>query len=131
MYAYSRVSRERLESCHPLLQKLFMDLAKDYNISIIYGHRTEEDQNQAVAEGNSKTLWPNSKHNAVPSLAVDAALYPIDWDDSGRHYMFAGIVRERARQLGISIRCGADWDGDFSTRDQTFHDLVHFELVGV
>jgi hypothetical protein len=31
--------------------------------------------------------------------------------------------------MGIESRMGADWDGDFDTKDQTFHDLPHFELV--
>ena len=128
-YPYSETSLQRLLSCHPLIQELFMDLAEDYDISILCGHRTEEEQDQAVAIGASKTEYPNSKHNKLPSLGIDAALYPVNWEDVGRHYMFVGIVRERARQLGIKIRCGADWDSDFATSDQTFHDLVHFELV--
>lgn len=129
MYSYGKTSKARLDTCHPLIQKLFNSLIEDYDISIICGHRTEEEQNQAVANGNSKTKYPNSKHNSFPSLGIDAALHPIHWNDDGRNYMFVGIVRERARELGIKIRCGADWDGDYETRDQTFHDIVHFELV--
>ncbi len=128
-YKYSKTSRERLDSCHPKLQQLFDSLIKDYDVSIICGHRSKAKQDQAVASGASKTKFPNSKHNALPSLGVDAALYPIDWNDTGRHYMFVGIVKERARQLGIRIRCGADWDMDGHTDDQKFNDLVHFELV--
>ena len=43
--------------------------------------------------------------------------------------MFIGIVNERAKQLGIKLRCGGDWDGDTETTDQKFHDLPHFELI--
>ena len=128
MYAYSKTSQARLDSCHPDLQKLFTALAQDWNISIICGNRSKEDQNAAVAAGKSKTPFPKSKHNAVPSLAVDAALYPIDWNDTGRHYMFAGMVKQMAKELGINLRCGADWDGDNETKDQKFNDLVHFEV---
>lgn len=129
MYKYGTTSQARLDTCHPDLQKLFTELSNDWNISIICGHRTEEAQNAAVASGNSKTPYPKSKHNTSPSIAVDAALYPIDWKDNGRHYMFVGMVKQKAKDLGINIRCGADWDGDNETRDQTFNDLVHFELV--
>lgn len=129
-YRYGKASKARLATCHPEIQRLFNSLIKDYDVSIICGHRTEAEQNAAVNSGNSKTLYPNSKHNSLPSLGVDAALYPIDWNDVGRHYMFVGIVRERARELGIPIRCGADWDSDFATNDQTFNDLVHFEYSG-
>lgn len=129
MPAYGKTSSKRLETCHPLLQELFNSLAEDYNISILCGHRTEEEQNEAKRNKASKTKYPHSKHNIYPSHAVDAALYPVDWNDTGRNYMFAGIVRERARRLGINIRAGADWDSDFKTNDQTFHDVVHFELM--
>ena len=105
-------------------------MIEDYDVSIICGHRSKAEQDKAVADGASKTRYPNSKHNSIPSLGIDAALYPINWNDHGRHYMFVGIVRERAKQLGIPIRCGADWDSDFATNDQTFNDLVHFEYAG-
>ncbi|AUR98388.1 hedgehog signaling/DD-peptidase zinc-binding domain protein [Vibrio phage 1.250.O._10N.261.55.E11] len=129
-YRYGKTSAARLATCHPEIQRLFNSLINDYDVSIICGHRTEAEQNAAVAKGASKTRFPNSKHNSLPSLGIDAALYPIDWNDVGRHYMFVGIVRERARELGIPIRCGADWDSDFATSDQTFNDLVHFEYAG-
>ncbi len=129
-YRYGKTSKARLATCHPEIQRLFNSLINDYDVSIICGHRTEEEQNAAVAKGASKTKYPNSKHNSLPSLGIDAALYPIDWNDVGRHYMFVGIVRERARELGIPIRCGADWDSDFAANDQTFNDLVHFEYAG-
>ncbi|AUR88817.1 hedgehog signaling/DD-peptidase zinc-binding domain protein [Vibrio phage 1.118.B._10N.261.49.F6] len=129
-YRYGKTSKARLAMCHPEIQRLFNSLINDYDVSIICGHRTEAEQNAAVTKGASKTKYPNSKHNSLPSLGVDAALYPIDWNDVGRHYMFVGIVRERARELGIPIRCGADWDSDFATNDQTFNDLVHFEYAG-
>ena len=128
MYAYSKTSQDRLDSCHPQLRKLFMELAKDWNISILCGHRSKEDQDAAVAAGKSKTVFPTSKHNATPSNAVDATLYPVQWNDLGRHYMFAGMVKQKAKDLGITIRCGADWDGDNETKDQKFNDLVHFEV---
>ena len=53
---------------------------------------------------------------------------PIDWNNKERFYLFAGFVKGIAAEMGIKLRLGADWDGDFTTRDQTFHDLPHFEL---
>lgn len=129
MYRYGRSSKARLATCHPELQRLFNEMIKDWDISILCGHRNEEDQNAAFKSGASKLSWPKGKHNSLPSRAVDAALYPVDWDDTGRHYMFVGMVKQKAKDLGIAIRCGADWDGDNQTTDQTFNDLVHFELI--
>ena len=129
MYKYGKSSTARLATCHPDLQRLFNELIKDWDISILCGHRSKEDQNAAVRAGNSKTVWPNSKHNSTPSKGIDAALYPVDWNDTGRHYMFVGMVKQKAKDLGIDITCGADWDNDNNTDDQTFNDLVHFEVV--
>lgn len=129
-FYYGKSSLKNLNEAHPELQRLFFSLESDYNITIFKGHRTKEEQDAAFESGNSKVQWPDSKHNEWPSKAVDAAFYPVDWNDLGRHYMFVGIVIERARQLDIPIRCGADWDGDFNTDDQTFNDLVHIEYIG-
>lgn len=47
----------------------------------------------------------------------------------GRWYLFAGYVRATADRLGIRVRYGADWDGDFEVKDQNFHYLPHWELL--
>ena len=128
MPSFGTRSRMQLNSCHSDLQKLFEEVIKHYDCTILEGHRTEDRQNELYSQGKSKVKFPNSKHNSFPSLAVDAVPYPIDWDDTRRFYMFVGIVRGIASQLGINIRCGADWDGDLEVKDQNFHDLPHFEI---
>lgn len=122
-------SIERLASCHSDLRLLFGEVAKHCDLTIVCGHRTKEEQDEVFRTGKSKVQWPNGKHNQQPSLAVDAVPFPIDWNDKVRFYHFVGYVRGVAAQLGIKIRCGADWDGDFDFKDQNFHDLPHFELV--
>jgi len=42
--------------------------------------------------------------------------------------MLAGVMLNAAQEMGIRVRWGGDWDGDGSTKDQTFHDLGHYEL---
>jgi len=129
MPRYSKRSKERLATCHEDLQRLFNEVIKHYDCSIICGSRSKEDQEKAYRQGSSKVVWPNSKHNSTPSLAVDVAPYPIEWYELNRFYMFIGIVRGIAAMMGINIRCGADWDGDMDVKDQNFHDLPHFELI--
>ncbi len=73
--------------------------------------------------------YPHGKHNRKPSEAIDAAPYPIDWDDLNRFYYFAGYVKGIANEMGIKIRWGGDWDGDTILDDQTFMDLPHFEIL--
>lgn len=129
MAQFGTVSKERLATCEKPLQDLMNEVIKHFDCSIICGHRNQADQNKAVAEGMSKTPWPESRHNTYPSKAVDIMPYPIDWKDTNRIYMFVGIVRGIATQMKIPIRCGADWDGDMQTKDQNFHDLPHIELI--
>ena len=126
---FSKLSQTRLASCHPKLQDLFNEVIKTYDCTIICGYRSMEDQNKALADGKSKTGWPLSKHNIVPSMAVDVAPSPLDWNDKEGFYHFAGFVRATALYMGINIRWGGDWDGDFNLKDQNFFDLQHFELM--
>jgi len=121
-------SKKNLSECHPLLQELFEEVIKHYDCSIIEGHRPQEEQDKAYHAGKSKLKFPQSKHNKTPSLAVDAVPYPIDWNDSKRFYFFSGLVQGIADSLGIDIRWGGDWDSDNDFKDQSFHDLPHFEL---
>ena len=127
MPKFSKRSEERLNTCHADLQKLFKEVIKHLDISILEGHRSLERQKELYKTGKSKTM--NSKHLTIPSIAIDVAQYPIDWNDIKRFYHFVGFVRGVASQMGIKLRSGADWDGDFEIKDQTFHDLPHFELI--
>ena len=130
MPRFSQRSKDRLDTCHPDLRKVFNEVIKHVDCTILEGVRTLDRQKELVRTGKSKTL--KSKH--LPgsdglSRAVDVAPYPIDWNNKERFYIFAGFVKGIAAEMGIKIRMGADWDGDFTTRDQTFHDLPHFELL--
>lgn len=127
-YKFSKSSMKQLGSCHPQLQWFFDEVIKHYDCTIIEGHRGEERQNELYRTGQSKVEYPNSKHNSHPSMAVDVAPYPIDWNDTKRFYHFAGFVLGLAAEFGVDIRWGGDWDSDNDLNDQTFMDLVHFEL---
>jgi len=127
-YTYSKRSLSRLEECHPDLQKLFKEVLKVCDHTILCGHRNEADQNEAFNNGNSKLQWPKSKHNKKPSLAVDAIKYPINWTDYKSQFFFGGIVIGIASTMGIKIRWGSDWDKDNDFSDNPFNDAAHFEL---
>lgn len=129
MPKYSQKSLTQLNTCHADLQKLFKEVVKEFDNTILEGHRGEAAQNKAYADGNSKLRWPNGKHNKKPSIAVDAIPYPIDWNDRERMSYFAGYVKGIAHSMGIKIRWGGDWDNDTEVKDNSFDDLVHFELI--
>ena len=119
----STTSRERLDTCHFWLRQLFEAVIKDVDFSVICGHRGEEAQNEAYDGGFSLVRWPDSKHNAEASLAVDVAPYPIDWTDEGRFHYLAGWVMRTAKDLRVPIR----WGGHF----KDLADLGHFELITI
>lgn len=120
----SKSSISKLQTCHKDLQKLV--LAMDEDILIIEGYRSEERQRELFKKGLSK-LQEGGKHNKIPSDAIDMAPLPLDWEDTKRFYEFGKRVVAKAKELGIKIRWGGDWDGDGDFSDQKFNDLVHFE----
>ena len=91
------------------------------DFEVICGHRNEKDQNQAYEDGKSKLKYPNSKHNIIPSLAVDLAPRPIDWSNKEAFCHLAGIITATAHSLGYTVKWGGDW--------HTFKDYPHFEIV--
>lgn len=124
----STKSRQKLLSCHQELQRLFNEVLKTWDFTVLEGHRGKARQDEAYNSGLSKLRFPHSKHNQFPSRAIDVIPYPIDFSDIKRIYEFGFFVQETAEKLGIDLRWGGDWDGDGDTRDQTFNDLVHFEI---
>jgi peptidoglycan L-alanyl-D-glutamate endopeptidase CwlK len=126
--SFSKRSLEKLDACHPDLQRLFKEVVKHFDCTILCGHRGEGEQNEAYHSGRSKLKFPESKHNGMPSDAVDVAPYPIDWNDKERFYYFAGVAKGIATMMDIPLRWGGDWDSDTQVHDQTFFDLPHYEL---
>ena len=128
MPRFGKRSISRLKTCDQKLQELFYEVVKHFDCSIIEGNRGEERQNKAFADGKSKVKYPNGKHNQNPSIAVDVAPYPIDWSDRDRFHYFGGFVLGVAKEMGMNIRWGGDWNQDTETKDNKFDDLVHFEI---
>jgi peptidoglycan L-alanyl-D-glutamate endopeptidase CwlK len=130
MPKFSQRSIDNLALCHPDLQRLFTEVVKHVDCIVIEGYRGQEKQHEAFVTGKSKLDWPNGKHNQLPSLAVDAMPFPIDWKDEKRIHYFIGFVLGVASQLGIQIRSGHDWDRDNDLDEHDFQDGPHFERVG-
>ena len=109
------------------------------DFSLLCGFRGQAEQDYLESTGASKLRWPHSRHNVpghprrlptTPGVhAFDFAPYPIDWNDIERFRFVAFYMRGIANGLGFDLRLGADWDGDFSFRDQSFHDVGHVELL--
>jgi len=128
---FSTSSGDKLSTCHVDLQTLANAVVLGYDCTVVCGTRTQAEQEEAYSSGKSKVKYPSSKHNSFPSMAIDLAPCingRVSWN-KGQCYHFAGYVQRTAEDLGIDIRWGGDWDSDRNVNDQTFNDLVHFELL--
>lgn len=134
MPKFSDNSKYRLGTCHEDLQEIFNEVIKNFDCTIVEGHRDNVKQNEMYRTGKSQLKGGQSKHNKQPSLAVDAVPYPSLYSDRELMILFAGYV------LGISdrllhegriktkLRWGGDWDSDKQIKDTSFFDAPHFEL---
>jgi len=125
---FGKKSKERLNTCDSKLQKVFNEVIKHVDCSVLEGHREKDRQNKLYEEGKTKVKYPNGRHNRQPSSAVDVTPYPVDWKDRERQTLFAGFVIGVASQMNINLRWGGDWDQDFQVVDNRFDDFPHFEL---
>jgi peptidoglycan L-alanyl-D-glutamate endopeptidase CwlK len=128
-YFYSERSRGNLDSCDTRIIALFNEVIKDIDCTIICGRRQKAAQDEAYRLGRSTKKWPDSKHNKMPSPAVDAVPYPIDWIDLNRMAWFAGWVMRTASYMQLPLRWGGDWDMDTHVREHSLIDMPHFELI--
>ena len=124
-YRFSETSLKNLEGVDDRLQRIAYTVIQIIDCRVLSGLRTFKEQEQLVAEGKSKIL--HSRH--LHGMAIDVAPYPINWQDTNGFCYFAGIMKGVAHMYGIPLRWGGDWDQDgIVIRDQTFNDLVHFEI---
>jgi len=155
MPAFSENSKSKLATADARLQLVMNKAIEFYDFSVVCGTRSKEAQDVAFSSGVSKVRYPHSKHNTLPSLAVD--IYPYHpryksltedaivikriTEATGRtptrarafileeYCMMAQAVKIAAKLVGVELRWGGDWDSDLDRLDQTFDDLAHFELV--
>lgn len=126
-----------------LLKSVHPDLAKVANAAaqtpqpwvVVYGIRTEQAEQQAVASGHSTTMHSRhlpDKNYTSPDFpdglacAFDVAALingQISWAPGNEAQVFGAIVNQikaAAAALAIPIDCGADW--------ATFRDWGHVQL---
>lgn len=86
-FKWGRTSLDKISTCHPALQALAHALIArqdlPFDLTVLCGHRSQADQDAAVRSGASRLKWPKSKHNQLPSMAIDIAPIvdsKISWD---------------------------------------------------
>lgn len=128
---FSKISKQRISTIDPKLQSVLFKAIQVYDFTVLEGHRSNERQDELYSQGRTKLKAGQSKHNQMPSKAVDLAPFPIDWQNLDRFIHLAGIIIGIGHSMGITIRWGGNWDRDnqIMKEDQNFNDLPHFELV--
>lgn len=138
MYKFSNRSKNNLATADEKLQRVFNEVIKEFDCTIICGHRTPEEQFELFKKGREKIdgWWKvvdkskvvtnvdgstkKSKHNYYPSKAVDVVPYPLDWNNLESFKLLGSVVKRKAMELGINIEWGGDWT--------SFKDYPHFQI---
>jgi len=122
MYKWGKRSLRRRAELHPDLQAIADDALLEMNVTILCGHRGESKQTAAFNAKKSKLRFPLSKHNRLPSRAMDIAPYPVKWDDINRFIEMGVLIERIAERRGIKIVWGGRW--------KSLKDYPHVELEG-
>lgn len=109
--------------------------ALPFPIMVVEGLRSKERQAELYAQGRTKpgkvvTWTMQSKH--IDGRAVDLAPLidgAIDWNDLKKFDAIAKAMATAAKELGVSIRWGADWNQNGKPREKGETDSPHFELA--
>ena len=121
MASFGDGSKRRLATLDLQLQDVMNEAIKHFDFSIIWGYRGKAHQDRAFREGNSKVKWPNSRHNEMPSQAVDIVPYPGGFSNEDEaFYKMATYIFRAAHDTDVSLVWGGHW--------KRFKDLAHFEL---
>ncbi len=123
------------DTLDPRLAKV-MDrvLSEVGDMSLISGFRGEQEQNALYVSKRSRAMYPSSKHNQLPSVAVDFQPYPLP---KRKEKLWAGLayIAGRAIEIGIeegvALRWGGDWNRDGDLTDNRFDDLFHLEIMEI
>lgn len=134
MPTFGKISAGRLATCDERLIMVMQEAIRTspVDFTVVCGYRSNEDQAKACAEGKSKLGPGKSKHNSMPSRAVDICPFRegvgLVWNDREAFKDLAHHVLMTADRLGIALRWGGTWTGDADDAPAKFYDAPHFEL---
>ena len=147
-YKYSTSSLEKLVGVHPKMVEFAFELANVIDCKIVYGVRSDEEQNALYKAGrSSKDGYVNKSNHQKKADGYGYALdilplprginmYLDDGsEDNIRWGQFDGLCHGIAHMLGIQVRTGFKWRATMmeslqrAERENTLPDGNHVELV--
>lgn len=152
-FKLGRRSLERLQGVHPDLVRVVLRAIEltTQDFMVLEGVRTDKRQRELYGQGRTagelviagvdpklakpglqKVTWTlKSNHFKQPDgcgHAVDLVPYPVDWNTISKFDAIADAMAQAAKELGVSIRHGADWNHNGRRREKGESDNPHFEL---
>lgn len=147
-YPFSTSSLDKLKDVHPNLQRFAFALADIIDCKIVYGVRSDEEQNKLFKDEKSKCdgYIKKSAHQKrsdgyghaldILPLPKGVNMYLNDGsEDNIRWGQFDGLCQGIAHYLDIKVKTGFKWKGSMmetlqaAERDNKFPDGNHIELV--
>lgn len=158
-FSFGATSAARLSTCHPDIQRVLrLAITRTpIDFMIVEGVRTDEQAYVNFGKGRTVAQLaaagvPNPERYAKPRLAkvtwlknplstkhrkqadgwshaVDVLPAPYDWKDIKLFDAVATVILTCAKELGVAMRWGRDWDGDGVKGEKGETDGPHFELV--
>lgn len=147
-YPYSKSSLEKLIGVHPKMVDFAFELANVVDCRLVFGVRTDEEQNALFKEGRSTLdgYVKKSSHQKkadgfgyaldILPLPKDINMYLDDGhEDNVRWGQFDGLCHGIAHMLGIQVRTGFKWRSNMMDslarpeKANTLPDGNHVELI--
>lgn len=141
-FVLSEKSRGKLAGVHGDLIRVVLRAIEisEIDFMVVEGVRTPERQRELYAQGRTKpgnkVTWTlKSNHFVNPKTgkghAVDLLPAPYDWSNKhGEFNKMAKAMLAAAKELGVAIRWGADWNRNGVSGEKGETDSPHFELWG-
>ena len=128
LFTFSKASRVSRAKLHPLLRSIVDAAIQEIDFKILDATRGRAAQTRAFLQGKSKAKFGQSAHNYVPAIAMDLFPAPYDWENYEAFDRLAVVIKRIAKEKGIPLRWGGDFnmDGDKTTSDAW--DKPHWEL---
>lgn len=128
MPSFGAASLAALNKCHPHLQTIAHEAIKEIDFKVLDSTRGRADQERAFAGGKSKARFGQSAHNYVPAIAFDLFPAPYDWNDRPAFTALSKVIMRIAKEKGIPLRWGGDWNMDGDKTQSDAWDMPHYEL---